>query len=213
MSQFDSLIAEITQKIKAADRQPLAALRLRLQDYLPGPLLDRSMDALTYYVESCPVTLRDFAAAASDSYSESLQQVVASLYQYLVEPRDLLDDSNGILGFLDDGWLIHNTAYRCIESQLLGAERFSADWNTIVMADRLVQQLFPPHVKATLDEIAGQYSNLVAREMQQFQAPAGWGEFPAGSSGDGADSTQGKTIDDYYYTIGGTSYLSTKPVS
>jgi hypothetical protein len=81
------------------------------------------------------------------------------------------------------------------------------------MADRLVLQLFPPQVKAALDEIAGQYSNLVARELQQFQAPAGWGEFQNGSSGDASDSTQGKTIDDYYYTIGGTAYLSTKPVS
>src|SRR5687768_7224911 len=108
MSQFDSLIADIMGKITAADRQPLAALRLQLQDVLPEPLLARSMDALTYYIESCTVTLRDFAAAAAASYSESLQQVAGALYQYLLEPNDLLDDTNGILGFLDDAWLIHN---------------------------------------------------------------------------------------------------------
>lgn len=212
MSQFDSLIAEITQKIKAADRQPVAGLRRQLQPVLPGSLLDQSIDGLTYYVESCPLTLRDFAVAAGDSYSESLQQVAASLYQYLVEPRDLLDDSNGILGFLDDAWLIHNTAYRCVESQLLGVERFSVDWKTIVMADHLVVRLFPPHVKAALDGIAGQYSNLVAREMQQFNAGPGWGEFQNATGWESSDSAQGKTIDDYYYTIGGTSYLSTKPI-
>src|SRR5688572_15997834 len=117
MPQFDSLIAEITRKITAADRQPLDALRLQLQGVLPAPLLAQSMDSLTYYIESGPVTLRDFAVAASAGYSESLQHVAAGLYQYLIEPNDLLlDDSNGILGFLDDAWLIHNTAYRCVES-------------------------------------------------------------------------------------------------
>ena len=213
MSEFDSLIADISQKIKAADRQPVAALRRQLQAVLPGPLLERSIEALTYYVESCPVTLRDFAVAASDSDSGSLQQVASSLFQYLVEPRDLLDDSNGVLGFLDDAWLIHNIAYRCVESQLLGMERFSVDWNSIVMADHLVLQLFPPHVKAALDGIAAGYSNLVAHELQQFQAVPGWGQFQEGSGWGASDSTQGKTIDDYYYTIGGTSYLSTKPIS
>jgi hypothetical protein len=208
MSQFDAVIADIQRRIEAADRRPLAALQTQLRNTLPAPLLDQSMAALTYYIESCPVMLRDFAIAAGASYSESLQQVAASLYQYLIEPHDLLDDSNGILGFLDDAWLIHNMAYRCVQSQLVAAGRFSADWNAIVLADRFVVHLFPPHVKATLEDIAGQYSSLVAREMQLFQAPTGWGEFQNGSGSSG-----GKTIDDYYFTIGGASYLSTKPVS
>ncbi len=205
MPPFDAVIAEMARKIKAADHKPLGALRLQLQSVLPAPILAQSMDSLTYYIESCPVTLRDFAVAVSAGYSASLQQVAAGVYQYLTEPNDLLlDDTNGVLGFLDDAWLIHNTAYRCVQSQLVNAQQFSADWNKIVMADRLALQLFPPQVKAALDGIVAQYSNLVAQEMRQFQ--------PAPSPGDSTDSTGGKTIDDYYYTIGGTSYLSTKPI-
>jgi hypothetical protein len=205
MTEFDALIADITKKIKAADRKPVDALRVQLQGVLPAPMLAQAMDALAYYIESCPATLRDFAVAVSAGYSASLQQVAMALYQYLTEPNDfLLDDRNGVLGFLDDAWLIHNTAYRCLQSRLLDPTQFSADWNRIVVADAIALQLFPPQVKAALDGLVGQYSNLVAQEMRQFQ--------PASSQVAASDSGDGKTIDDYYYTIGGKAYLSTTPI-
>jgi uncharacterized membrane protein YkvA (DUF1232 family) len=202
MVQFNAVIDDMTRRIAAADRGPVDTLRRRLQPVLPEPLLSQSIASLAYYVEQAPATLRDFAAAVSASGSASLQQVAIGLFQYLVAPDDLLpDDSNGMLGYLDDAWLIHNAAYRCVASQLLGVQQFSVNWNTIAMADSLAMQLFPPQVKAALEGIAAQYSNLVAGEMRQFQ--------PAPS----ADSSSGKTIDDYYFTIGGTAYLSTKPIS
>ena len=205
MNEFDVLIADITRKIKAADRKPVDALRLQLQSVLPAPILTQAMDSLTYYIESCPITLRDFAAAVSAGYSASLQQVAMALYQYLTEPNDLLlDDRNGVLGFLDDAWLIHNTAYRCVQSQLLDPTQFSADWNRIVVADGVALQLFPPQVKAALDGLVGQYSNLVAQEMGLFH--------PQQGGGAAADPHEGKTIDDYYYTIGGKAVLSTTPL-
>ena len=203
MFEFDPLIGEMTRRIKAADRKPLVALRLQLQSALPAPVLTQSIEALTYYIDSCPQTLRDFASAAGASDSSSLVQVAAGLYQYLLEPHDLLPDaSNGVLGFLDDAWLIHNVAYRCVESQLLGLQQFSVDWNRIAMADQFALHLFPPQVKAVLDGIVAQYSNLVTHQMRPFE-PADTEDY----------STQGKTIDDYYYTIGGTSYLSTRPIT
>lgn len=205
MPEFDVVIADMAQKIKAADRKPVETLRLQLQGVLPAPILAQAMGSLTYYIESCPITLRDFAVAVSAGYSASLQQVAGALYLYLTEPNDLLLDArNGVLGFLDDAWLIHNTAYRCVQSQLLDSRQFSADWSRIVVADGLALQLFPPHVKAALDGLVAQYSDLVGQEMGLFQ--------PAPSSGDSPDSTDGKTIDDYYYTIGGKAYLSTTPV-
>jgi uncharacterized membrane protein YkvA (DUF1232 family) len=203
MFEFDPLIGEMTRRIKAADRKPLVALRLQLQSALPAPVLTQSIEALAYYIDSCPQTLRDFASAAGASDSSPLVQVAAGLYQYLLEPHDLLPDAtNGVLGFLDDAWLIHNLAYRCVESQLLGLQQFSVDWNRIAMADQFALHLFPPQVKAVLDGIVAQYSNLVTHQMRPFE-PADTEDY----------STQGKTIDDYYYTIGGTSYLSTRPIT
>jgi hypothetical protein len=47
-----------------------------------------------------------------------------------------------------------------------------------------------------------QYANLLIHQMRPFE-PADTEDY----------SNAGKTIDDYYYTIGGTSYLSTRPIS
>jgi uncharacterized membrane protein YkvA (DUF1232 family) len=203
MFEFDPVIGEMARRIKAADRRPLVALRLQLQSALPAPVLTQSIEALTYYIDSSPGTLREFASAAAASESDPLLQVAAGLYRYLVEPHDLLPDaSNGVLGFLDDAWLIHNVAYRSVESQLLVLQQFSVDWNRIAMADQFALHLFPQQVKTALDGIVAQYSNLVTHRMRAFE-PADTEDY----------STQGKTIDDYYYTIGGTSYLSTRPIT
>jgi uncharacterized membrane protein YkvA (DUF1232 family) len=203
MTQFDAVITDMARRIGAANREPLEALRRQLRPVLPEQVLTPSLTALTYYIEHAPTTLRDFAIAASASGSASLQQVAAGLYQYLLEPNDLLPDTaNGVLGFLDDAWLIHNTVYRCIAAQLLNAGQFATDWSAIVMADALALQLFPPEVARALEEILSGYSTRVAAEMRQFQVA------PAGEASSG-----GKTIDDYYYTIGGTAYLSTRPTS
>lgn len=202
MVQLDSIAAEMARRIQSADRRPVVALRKQLQSALPAPVLTHSLEALSYYIESCPVALREFATAAASRASEPLVEVARGLYEYLLEPHDLLpDDSNGVLGFLDDAWLIHNVAYRCIGSGLLAAEQFSVDWNRIAMADHFALHLFPAPVKTALEGLLAQYSNLVAHQMRPFQ-PAETEDY----------STRGRTIDDYYYTIGGASYLSTRPV-
>jgi hypothetical protein len=203
MLQFDPVVAEMARRIKDADRSPFATLRRRLQSTLPAPVLTQSIETLSYYIDTCPGTLREFASAASRSQSESLLQVAGGLYDYLREPHDLLPaDTNGILGFLDDAWLIHNIAYRCIASQLLTLEQFSVDWNRIAMADHFALALFPPQVRTSLEELVSQFANLVMHQMRAFE-PADTEDY----------SNAGKTIDDYYYTIGGTSYLSTRPLS
>jgi uncharacterized membrane protein YkvA (DUF1232 family) len=203
MLQFEPIIVEMSRRIQTADRKPFVALRMQLQSALPAPVLTQSIEALSYYIEACPATLREFAVAAASTASEPLLQVAGGLYQYLVEPHDLLPDaSNGVLGFLDDAWLIHNVAYRCIESGLLAAEQFSVDWNRIAMADHFALHLFPPQVKSALEGLLAQHASLVAHQMRAFE-PAETEDY----------STQGKTIDDYYYTIGGTSYLSTRPIT
>ncbi len=202
MQQFEPVIAQMARRIKAADRTPLRTLRFQLQSALPAPALTQSIEALTYYIDACPDTLREFAVAASVRGSDPLLQVASGLYQYLVAPHDLLpDDTNGVLGFLDDAWLIHNFAYRCIESRLLAVEQFSVDWNRIARADQFALHLFPPPVKSTLDGFVAQYSSLVAHQMRPFH-PVESEDY----------STEGKTIDDYYYTVGGAAYLSTRPI-
>lgn len=199
MVQFDAIVAEMARRIQSADRRPFVALRKQLQPALPAPVLTHSLEALSYYIESCPVTLREFAAAAASRASEPLLQVARGLYEYLLEPNDLLPDaSNGVLGFLDDAWLIHNVSYRCTESGLLDAALFSVDWNRIAMADHFALHLFPPSVKTALDDILAQHSSLVAHQMRPFE-PAETEDY----------STRGRTMADYYYTIGGASYLST----
>ena len=203
MLQFDPVVAEMVRKIRAADRSPLSTLRRQLQSALPAPVLTESIEALAYYIESSPDTLRQFASAAGSRCSESLMQVAGGLYRYLVAPDDLLPDAtNGILGFLDDAWLIHNVAYRCVDSQLVGIEQFSVDWNRIAMADQFALHLFPAPVKSALDAIVAQYADLVSHQMRPFE-PVDTEDY----------STAGKTIDDYYYTIGGATYLSTRPIS
>ena len=172
MVQFDPIIAEMARRIQSADRKPVVALRMQLQSALPAPVLTHSIEALSYYIDSCTVTLREFAVAAASRASEPLLQVAESLYQYLVEPHDLLPDaSNGVLGFLDDAWLIQNVAYRCIESGLLAAGQFSVDWNRIAMADHFALHLFPPQVKSALDGLLAQHSSLAAHQMRPFEPP------------------------------------------
>ncbi|MNC89413.1 hypothetical protein D3C83_53470 [compost metagenome] len=70
------------------------------------------------------------------------------------------------------------------------------------MADHFALHLFPPQVKSALAGLLAQHSNLVAHRMRPFE-PAETEDY----------STQGRTIDDYYYTIGGTAYLSTRPIA
>ena len=203
LHQFEPVIGEMARRIKGADRSPFTALRRQLQSTLPAPVLTQSIEALSYYIDTSPNTLQEFAVAASRSRAESLLQVAGGLHQYLVEPHDLLpDDTNGVLGFLDDAWLIHNITYRCVASQLLAIEQFSVDWNVIAMADQFALHLFPAPVRSALDGIVSQYSNLLIHQMRPFE-PADTEDY----------SNTGKTIDDYYYTIGGTSYLSTRPIS
>ena len=222
-SILDKAASVMAEKIAAASRASLEGLRARLAPFFPPQTVEASLAALNYYVASAPVSLREFAAAAEDGDSEALGEVAAELFRYLLSPDDAIpDEANGLLGFTDDAWLIHNSIYRCIEAGLLDASQFSVQWEVIVAADPIVLNIFPPQVRAALDRLITQYMGLLAEESRQYRpafSPASWGGYQTydASMGEGAAVGGGgssyiqnaQSIDDIFYTVGGKGYLIT----
>jgi len=85
--------------------------------------------------------------------------VAESLFDYLILEEDFIPDSeNGIYGFVDDAWLIHNVIYRCIEVGIQDVKSYSIDWPILIATDKLVLNIIPEHILKSLNEIV--LSNL-----------------------------------------------------
>lgn len=219
--KFDRLIGTLKGEIAKASRGSIEQLRQQLAPYFPLAALNQSLDALNYYLVQAPESLREFRAACASSPSASLKQLAAELFNYLTNPNDIIPDGTyGLLGYLDDAWLIHNSIYRCIEAGLLKTGQFSADWNKIVLGDQVALHVFPPQIRSMLDNLMTQYLMTLAREVQQYQPS--FSQHPSQENqraynafmGNGAAAGGGspiiqnaQSIDDIYYTVGGKIHV------
>ncbi|HEU4560944.1 MAG TPA: toll/interleukin-1 receptor domain-containing protein [Longimicrobium sp.] len=159
------------------------------------------------YIRSAPSTLEQFTQVAAASSSVALLQVAGALHAYLENPYDLIpDQENGLLGHLDDAWLIHNTVYRCLEAGLFGPEAVAAPWDVVVEGDPMVLRLLPPLVRTTLEELLMQYMAAIAAEAREYQPrlastqQAPWMTDAGGGGDDG--SWNRDSIDDYVAVLG-----------
>jgi hypothetical protein len=164
------------------------------------------------YIRGAPGTLEQFTRVAALAPSAALKEVAGALHAYLRNPYDLIpDQENGLLGHLDDAWLIHNTVYRCMEAGLFGPEEVAAPWDVLVEADPLVLRILPPLVRTTLEQLLMQYMAAIAAEMTDYQPWFAQGQQApwmvdaavdpgAGDGGDGGWKRE--SIDDYVAVLG-----------
>ncbi len=131
---------------------------------------DPRLRQLENYVRAARSSLGQFTRLVRRGSLPALQGVAARLHQYLANPDDLIpDDQNGLLGFADDAWLIHNTLYRCAEAGLIDADALQVDWGAIQAADRVVVACLPADVRAALTQILFQFLRLLAAEAERYE--------------------------------------------
>lgn len=169
-------IDQVLETARAAQSQasvsddPRVQLRQQLQGRVPDHELEAIVEYLFYYNETAGPTLDALAGVSQARASAAGVTVVQHLLQYLQNPNDLLPESSyGYLGYIDDAWLIHNTAWRLVEAGILPPATFAVDWGNIQVGDTLVRQLLPPVVLGQLENTLMQYLQLIAAEIQAYQ--------------------------------------------
>lgn len=169
-------IDRVLEAIRAAQAQastsddPRIQLRQRLQGRVPDHELEAIVEHLFYYNETAGPTLDALASISQARASAAGITVVQHLLQYLQNPDDLLpESSHGYFGYIDDAWLIHNTAWRLIEAGILPPATFAVDWGNIQVGDALVRQLLPPVALNQLENTLMQYLQIIAAEIQAYQ--------------------------------------------
>jgi hypothetical protein len=145
--------------------QGLRQIQDRLRPHMAQPQLEQAADLLLYYIMAARQSLEVLSRFCAQAGSQAGAQVVEHLFEYLEDPYDLLPEAEyGIWGYLDDAWLIHNTAYRLAESNLIPATIFPVDWDRIVAADRIARGCLPGPILQQLEDYLMQFLNLMASE-------------------------------------------------
>lgn len=163
------------QEVRAATpantpADPRDQLRQQLQGRVPDQDVEQVTEILYYYNESAANVLNALSTIAQSRSSAAGVAVVQDLQAYLQNPDDLLpENSYGYFGYIDDAWLIHNTAWRLVEAGVIAAEAFPVNWQHIQMGDLLARTLLPPVALGQLENILMQYLNLIAAEIQAYQ--------------------------------------------
>jgi uncharacterized membrane protein YkvA (DUF1232 family) len=144
-------------------------IEARLRGHVAAPMLPTVAALIHYYITAASESLDTLAAATGGGRSAAAAQVVHFLATYLQEPNDLMPQSEfGVWGYLDDAWLIHNTAYRFVEAGLLPAATFHVDWQRIASADPIVVACLPPMVRLELENYLQQSLGLIAAEVNAY---------------------------------------------
>lgn len=193
------LKAKKTKKIKKAkrknkyrDRQDILAQRI--SEVAPAGMAPEWNDKLNYYIQSAPAVISALQAYSLRVSSPAGCEVVNYLNTYLQNGDDLLPDNYGRYGLIDDAWLIHNTAYRLVESGIVPTDIISVNWQEISMADQIVSTLLPPEIRAALEQYVLQMLNIIANEVQGYQPEYG-DSYPSG----------GKSYADRWYDVASDS--------
>jgi hypothetical protein len=157
-------------QLKGAVHDGKSQIKDKLRSRVNINQLEEVTDLVYHYISTARRTLEELARFTEAASSQSGMLVVQSLFEYLEDPNDLLPEArHGIWGFLDDAWLIHNTAYRLVESNLVPASQFSVRWDRIVTADRVVIACLPEEILEELEAYMMELLGMIASEMAAYQ--------------------------------------------
>ncbi len=151
-----------------------------------GDQLAAYRSSIGAYLATAEPALNAMVAAVNAVKSPAGVQVVQYLAGYLQEGDDLIPDHHGMYGYLDDAWLILNTAFRLIESGALTVQQVPVDWNTIMQVDAIVRTIIPPQALATLEQHMLNLLQIIAHEIASYtpwMTPTGSGYAPVMASG------------------------------
>ena len=121
------------------------------------------------YINAAPNVLNAMQIYCVGVNSPAGCEVVNFLKTYLDNKDDLISDDQGRYGYLDDAWLIHNTAYRLIEAKILPGDLILLDWQAIIVADQIALNLIPNEIIRILDQYVTQMFALIVAEVQTYQ--------------------------------------------
>jgi hypothetical protein len=167
-------------KNKSHERQDILAQRI--SEIAPAGKEQDWNFKLDYYIQCAPAVISALQMYSLTVSSPAGCEVVNYLNTYLQNGDDLLPDNYGRYGLIDDAWLIHNTAYRLVESGIVPANVISVNWQEISKADQIVSMLLPPEVRAALEQYVLQMLNIIAREVQGYRPQYGANYLSGGSN-------------------------------
>ena len=157
------------QTLSQANREK-AQIHQGLMQYMDEASLPEAVEAIHYYILTSVDMLGLIHDIALNSESACELTILDYLYRYLQTPHALLAEANhGAWGLIDDAWIIHNTAYRLIESGLFAVELFPFDWGQIASADNIVVRCLPVPLAQQLEALLLQFMNLIALESKDYQ--------------------------------------------
>ena len=163
--QPDQLDSPILTMAPHEDRQ----LRTALAGVVSGDKLDDAVAAVTHYIQTAPGTIQALHDAARGHDSSAVAHAVQAAEAYFNQADDLLPDHYGILGRLDDCWLVHNLAFRAVEAGVVVSNELPSEWIRVVSADALVISLLPDEVRHGLEALTLALMNDLAEESLDYQ--------------------------------------------
>lgn len=143
-------------------------MRQRLAALVPAPQVEPFANAISGYVAASEPLLQALTAYAIAQQSAAGIQVVNAMTNYLNEEHDLIPDSQGDYGRVDDAWLIINTTYRLIESGIVPPDVVPADWTALTNADAVVRALMPPQILEALNNLLMTYLRVISAEVEHY---------------------------------------------
>lgn len=127
-------------------------------------------ELLRYYIGSCLHSLDVLDALAEATGAENARHVVGYLHAYLDDPDDLLPEREvGYVGLLDDAWMIHNVAYRIVETGLVDGDYFGVDWGAIAAADTVLLDCLPIEIVDALEAYLVQLVSVLFEGVEGYE--------------------------------------------
>lgn len=168
---------------------------------LPPVQAREAASLLRDYILAAPEVAKWMVTEAVAGQSAQLVQVAVALIQYWQSPTDLIPDSAGILGKLDDAWLVHTTAEACLKSEWLDSERYPANPGRIAEAGGIAAALLPKSVYSSLTTIVRELVESLEGdwELPAWSCPEAW----QGSAGESSPMSTEELREQLSTSIGG----------
>jgi hypothetical protein len=170
-----SAAGRLAQGVQAAARAGVSQLETLLGAALPLGQVQPAARLVWDYIQAAPGVVEWLVAGAVASQSPQLVGVATALAQYWESPNDLIPDSAGILGRLDDAWLIHSATGLCLQAGWIAPAGFPADPARLGQGGQLAAALLPPQIHSRLV--------LILREILEPLGGCFSGDAPGGPAG------------------------------